>query len=381
MMQNILIVDDKDENLIALESLLEQPGLGLLKAGNGNDALRMLLKNDVALVLLDVKMPGMSGFEMAEIMRRNKKTQTIPIIFVTANDTKPFMFRGYEVGAVDFLAKPLDRNALLGKVKVLLELDRHRRELEIQLEEVRRQQQQNWKLLSALGDGLVAVDAGGEVTFANPAMNQLFGLDPQVITDRNVSDIIVQHASGVSTPWLNSDIFISSSKGERLTRDVGFFVRGAKELVPTSISAAPIQDAEGGYAGAVFTLRVSASERDKADVVEELAKKGRRQSRKKMSTVLRMFERSSGSNLGRLANISQDGLKLITRNTIPDGTRYQISTILPETIAGSNTLSFECVSVWCRPRNEHPQENSVGFRITRISENDMKVLTQLIERY
>lgn len=381
-MQNILIVDDKDENLTALEALLEQPGLGLLKAANGNDALRLLLKNEVALVLLDIKMPGMNGFEMAELMRRNKKTQAIPIIFVTANDTRPFKFRGYEVGAIDFLSKPLDPTALLGKVRVLLELDRNRRELEIQLDEVRRQQQENWRLLGALGDGLVAVDAGGEISYANPAMNTLFGLDPQVITDRNVSDIVLQNASGVATPWLNSEIFLTSSKGERLCRDAGFYVRSAKELLPTSLSAAPVYDGEGAYAGAVLTLRATtAPERDKTDMLEEMAKKARRQSRKKMSTVLRMFERTTGNNLGRLANISLEGFKLITRNTIPEGSSFRISMVLPETIAGSNTLSFDCVSVWCRPRTEHPQENSAGFRITGISENDQKVLNQLIERY
>jgi len=225
------------------------------------------------------------------------------------------------------------------------------------------------------------VDPGGEITFANPAMNQLFGLDPQVITERNLGDILVQSANGSTTPWLSSDIFLSSSKGERLNRDSGFFVKTPKELVPASISSAPVHDSEGVYAGAVFTLRVSANERAKADVLEELAKKGRRQSRKKMSTVLRMFERTTGTNLGRLANISLEGFKLISRNVVPEGTRYQISMVLPETIAGSNTLSFDCVAVWCRPRTEHPQENSAGFRIARIGDNDLKVLTQLIERY
>ena len=93
-MQSILIVDDRNENLTALETLLERPDLQLLKSDNGNDALKLLLRHDVALVLLDVQMPGMNGFEMAELMRRNKKTQSIPIIFVTANGDKRQVFRG-----------------------------------------------------------------------------------------------------------------------------------------------------------------------------------------------------------------------------------------------------------------------------------------------
>jgi CheY-like chemotaxis protein len=135
-MQSILVVDDKKENLVALESLLDRPDLELLKADNGNDALRLLLKHDVALALLDVQMPIMSGFEMAELMRKNKKTQSIPIIFITANGDKRDAFRGYELGAVDFLAKPIQRDVLLSKVNVFLELDRQKRDLALQLAEI-----------------------------------------------------------------------------------------------------------------------------------------------------------------------------------------------------------------------------------------------------
>jgi DNA-binding response OmpR family regulator len=106
--------------------------LDLVKAQSGNDALRLSLKQDFALVLLDVQMPGMSGFETAELMRANPKTRHLPIIFVTAgmNDAQ-LQFKGYELGAVDYLIKPFEPHILQSKVKVFCELYRHRSKLEL----------------------------------------------------------------------------------------------------------------------------------------------------------------------------------------------------------------------------------------------------------
>jgi len=123
--QNILIVDDKPENLLALEKLLQRPGLNIMKAKSGNDALSLILEHDFALVLLDVQMPDMDGFEAAELMRGNEETKHIPIIFVTAiSKDHKHVFKGYETGAVDYLFKPLDPYILQGKVNVFLELHR-----------------------------------------------------------------------------------------------------------------------------------------------------------------------------------------------------------------------------------------------------------------
>lgn len=128
----VLLVDDRTENLTALEAVLNHPGLNLVKAQSGNDALRLSLKQDFALVLLDVQMPGMSGFETAELMRANPKTRHLPIIFVTAgmNDAQ-LQFKGYELGAVDYLIKPFDPHTLRSKVNVFCELYRYRRKLEL----------------------------------------------------------------------------------------------------------------------------------------------------------------------------------------------------------------------------------------------------------
>lgn len=377
-MQSILIVDDRNENLTALETLLERPDLQLLKSDNGNDALKLLLRHDVALVLLDVQMPGMNGFEMAELMRRNKKTQSIPIIFVTANGDKRQVFRGYEVGAVDFLAKPIEREVLLSKVTIFLELDSQRRALERQLLQIQELKKQNEQLLEALGDGVIAVDAQGVITFVNPAMKLHFGIEPTQLIGKGLVEALFQGVDAARLPWGSCEVYLATSKGERLQRDTGFFVQAGGRMLQAYVSAAPIPSA-AGYAGAVITL--SPVENVKSDLGEELARKNRKQTRKRIGTVLRLFERVTGRNLGRLANISLEGFKLASREEMAVGSRLLISMVLPETLAGSNTLSFDAQVVWCRVAEDTPGEYRAGFRIIRIGENDLRILVQLLEKY
>ena len=122
---SILVVDDRPENLASMRHLLQQPGLEILTAASGNEALALMLTADLALVLLDVQMPEMNGFEVAELMRRNERTRQVPIIFVTAiNKERRQVFTGYEAGAVDYLFKPVDPFVIRSKVAVFLEMKR-----------------------------------------------------------------------------------------------------------------------------------------------------------------------------------------------------------------------------------------------------------------
>lgn len=128
---NILLVDDQPAKLLALETILSGLNENLIRAGSAEEALRLLLAHDIAVVLVDVCMPGMDGFELAELMRGSERTRRIPIIFVTAGSRDAERtFRGYEAGAVDFLFKPLDTRILKHKVGVLLELYMQRAKLE-----------------------------------------------------------------------------------------------------------------------------------------------------------------------------------------------------------------------------------------------------------
>lgn len=184
----VLMVDDRPENLLAFEEVLNRPGIELVKARSGDEALRFALRQDFALVLLDVQMPGMSGFEMAELMRANPKTRHLPIIFVTAgmNDAQ-LQFKGYELGAVDYLIKPFEPHILQSKVNVFCELYRQRRKIE---------RTHQGKLFNAMREGFahcrMLYENNQPVDFiyieVNTAFEQLTGLKDAV--GKKVSEII-----------------------------------------------------------------------------------------------------------------------------------------------------------------------------------------------
>lgn len=136
--QTILLVDDYAPNLVSLEVVLGDPAWTLLKANSGMEALKLLLTHDVSLVLLDVQMPEMDGFEVAAMMRKNKKTQTVPIVFLTAiSKEDKYIYKGYQAGAVDYLCKPLNPTILRSKVNFFMQLDKQKRELEFKLQQAR----------------------------------------------------------------------------------------------------------------------------------------------------------------------------------------------------------------------------------------------------
>ncbi|WP_434700839.1 hybrid sensor histidine kinase/response regulator [Pseudomonas sp. D1-36] len=141
----LLIVDDLPENLLALEALIQRDDREVFKALSADEALSLLLQHDFALAIIDVQMPGMNGFELAELMRGTEKTRSIPIIFVSAaGRERNYAFTGYENGAVDFLHKPLDTHAVKSKVNVFVELYRQRKAMKEQvlaLEQSRREQE------------------------------------------------------------------------------------------------------------------------------------------------------------------------------------------------------------------------------------------------
>jgi diguanylate cyclase (GGDEF) domain len=132
---NILIVDDRLDNLLVLESLLEDIECKIVKANSGKEALELLQGQEFALVILDVQMPEMDGFNTAKLMRAKERTRYIPIIFMTAIHEEPWsILKGYEVGAVDYLFKPVELVILQSKVKVFIELYKQKQLLKIQAE-------------------------------------------------------------------------------------------------------------------------------------------------------------------------------------------------------------------------------------------------------
>src|SRR2546430_7939549 len=130
----ILLVDDTPENLVSLEAALEGLGQDLVLANSGMEALRHLLDHDFAAILLDVKMPDMDGFQTAELIRSRKRSRHTPILFLTGYKSDEHLFRGYDLGAVDFLFKPIVPEVLRSKVKVFVELSRNTALLQKQAE-------------------------------------------------------------------------------------------------------------------------------------------------------------------------------------------------------------------------------------------------------
>src|SRR5580658_840228 len=130
-----LIVDDLQENLLALAALLQRDDVAILAARSGSEALELLLVHDFALAFLDVQMPDMDGFELAELMRGSERTRHVPIIFVTAGLRDQYrLFKGYDTGAVDFLYKPIDPHILKSKADVFFQLYRQKQQLACQVD-------------------------------------------------------------------------------------------------------------------------------------------------------------------------------------------------------------------------------------------------------
>ena len=150
-----LLVDDLEENLLALSALLRRDDVEVLTARSGSEALELLLVHEVALALLDVQMPKMDGFELAELMRGSERTREVPIIFVTAAARDQHrLFKGYETGAVDFLYKPIEPHILEGKAEVFFRLHRQRQQLAQQLREQTETLRLNEMFTAVLGHDL-----------------------------------------------------------------------------------------------------------------------------------------------------------------------------------------------------------------------------------
>ena len=151
----ILIVDDIPQNLVAMSALLARPGVKVLQARSGTEALETLLVEEVAVALIDVQMPQMDGFELAELVRGSERTRHTPLIFLTASSSDPGRtFRGYEAGAVDFLHKPIDPQVLRGKVEVFIELNAQKRAMAAQLEQLQQALRMNEIFVAVLGHDL-----------------------------------------------------------------------------------------------------------------------------------------------------------------------------------------------------------------------------------
>jgi PAS domain S-box-containing protein len=185
----VLLVDDRPDKLIALESILADPAIELVLAHSGKEALRLVLAHDFAVILLDVSMPIMDGFETASLIRQRKSSEHTPIIFITAySDTEMPASRGYSLGAVDYIFAPVNPDILRAKVSVFIELFKKAREAQRQGEWLRKLAERRAStlevrldnLLNRLNVGVFNATSDGVLISANPAFFQLFGINPAI---------------------------------------------------------------------------------------------------------------------------------------------------------------------------------------------------------
>jgi len=202
---NILMVDDHPENLLALEAVLTSSNYHLVSATSGKEALKCMLKQDFAVILLDVQMPGLNGFETAQLIKSRKKTRNIPIIFITAiSQEVEHVKQGYSVGAIDYIFKPFHPETLRQKIEQFVQLHQKHEEAIVEnerkqkakinevhnrLDQVKINLQRSEALSKVIGetilDTIITFDEDGDILSVNPAVRNMFGYSPDELIGKN----------------------------------------------------------------------------------------------------------------------------------------------------------------------------------------------------
>ncbi|BAC88575.1 hybrid sensor histidine kinase/response regulator [Gloeobacter violaceus] len=230
----ILLVDDRFENLLALEAVLGELGQNLVKARSGPEALRHLLRQDFAVILLDVQMPGMDGFETAQLIRQRERSRHTPIIFLTAysaNDS--LIFKGYALGAVDYLLKPINPSILISKVVVFIDLFRKSAEIERQAgalvavnRQLRSSEQRLQDFLDNASDLIEIVSPEGRLLYVNRTWRETLAYPADDLEKMTCFDVVAPADRPLLAEALER--VQQSQRSERL--EVAFLAMGGREI-------------------------------------------------------------------------------------------------------------------------------------------------------
>jgi PAS domain S-box-containing protein len=267
---NILLVDDQPNNLLALESILGDMEANLVTAQSGSAALRELLHMDFAVVLLDVQMPDLDGFETATLIRQRDRSKDTPIIFLTAlSRSETNVFRGYELGAVDYIFKPFHPEILRSKVAVFVELFRQREAFKRQAHELARVVKQNELILNAAAEGVFGVNLEGGTTFVNPAAARMIGRKASEISGTDMHSAVHPVFPGVLTCHVESCKLYAVVHGEPAYDEIeDTFFRSDGKSFPVEFCASPMRDMDGELLGSVITFRDITERRAAAQAAE-----------------------------------------------------------------------------------------------------------------
>jgi len=231
----LLLVDDNSENLIALEATLEGLGQELVTARSGIEALRYLLDEDFAAILLDVRMPDMDGFETATLIRSRKRSRNTPILFLTGYKNEEHLFRGYDLGAVDFLFKPIVPEILQSKVSVFVELSKNSKLLKQQTEELQRAEASIRAILEAAPEAMIIFDRDRRIRSVNSEAERLFKYTRDQLIDKSITQL--------SPEWF------AVRPGE--STEITCLTSGGSHF-PAEVSLKPVETGEAGLVVSVI---------------------------------------------------------------------------------------------------------------------------------
>jgi PAS domain S-box-containing protein len=267
---NILLVDDQPNNLLALQSILVEMGQNIVPVDSGRRALKALLDREFAVILLDVQMPELDGFETARLIRQRDKSRDTPIIFLTAfSGSEENVYRGYELGAVDYIFKPINPEVLRAKVSVFVELFRKTNRIRQQAQELGRLSRKNELILNAAAEGVFGVNLDGVATFVNPAAARMVGRRTHDIVAHDVHSVLHPVFPGVATCNIDECELFVAVHGEPVNDEIeDTFFREDGRSFPVEFRASPMHDEEGRTIGSVITFR-DMTERRAAAVAAE----------------------------------------------------------------------------------------------------------------
>ncbi|MFT5719950.1 MAG: diguanylate cyclase (GGDEF)-like protein/PAS domain S-box-containing protein [Motiliproteus sp.] len=267
----VLIVDDIDANIFALKKTLAKLDCEIITASSGAAALALTLRHEFSVILLDVQMPIMNGFEVAGYLRENPATAQVPIIFVTAISTEQgHIAAGYGTGAVDYLCKPVDPAMLISKVRIFMELDVQRRKLKQMLAIISEVGHRYQVILDSASSGIAEVDEEGLITFANPAAQGLVGRSA-AMAGQSLSAVFAEGDPNFGVPWEDSVLAKAMVNQERLSAGEGRMVSGSYTDFAAEYSFSPYSSSYG-VGGGVFIFKDITTRKQVEDSLYRMAR-------------------------------------------------------------------------------------------------------------